>query len=72
MEFSRVTAYREEALPEPAGVRAEAPVMPAGWMVPVIRWAVVTTCWSALQSDAERLPHHTEIQLVSMLSIVQR
>ena len=34
--------------------------------------AVFTTRWSALQSDAEQLPYHTEIQLVSKLSIVRQ
>lgn len=37
----------------------------------VIHWAVFTTRWSALQSNMEQLPYHTEMQFVSMLWMIQ-
>src|SRR4029434_411215 len=39
---------------------------------PVMRWAVFTTLWSVLRSATEQLPNQTEMQLVRMLSMVQR
>lgn len=43
----------------------------AGSLSPVMYWAVRTTLYSALWSDAEQLPYQVVMQSVRMLSIVQ-
>ena len=81
-------SHREEAVPEPAGPETEDPVMPprgeegklrhlfasmVGSEEPVMRWAVFTTLCSLFRSATEQLrENYTEMQLVRMLSMVQR
>lgn len=43
-----------------------------GNKVPVVRWAALTTTCRDLWSEMDQLPYHTEIQFVTMLSMVQQ
>ena len=43
----------------------------AGRMAPVMYWAICTTLFSALWSDAEQLPYQVVMQPIRMLLIVQ-
>ena len=44
----------------------------AGSEAPAMRWAVFTTLCRAFRSALEQFPYQTVIQLVRMLSMVQR
>lgn len=44
----------------------------AGSGVPVMLWAVFTTLCSAFRSETAKLPDQTVMQLVRMLSMMQR
>ncbi|XP_035771369.1 Fc receptor-like protein 5, partial [Neolamprologus brichardi] len=45
---------------------------PEGSGAPAMRWGVFTTLCNAFRSEAEQFPYQTVIQLVRMLSMVQR
>src|SRR4029434_7769766 len=64
LSFSMLRAFRRHLL------RWTASMVGSG--EPVMRWAVFTTLWSVLRFATEQLPNQTEMQLVRMLSMVQR